>query len=204
VSQLGLLREQINDDAARNAKRDLLMDRQLDEAERRAEAEFRRQAEDVEVRWVQRAEMTKGFVTMVIVTDKSRRPISRIACRVMSNVDGATIKVPDASGVMPQAQSGSSRLYSAQDILMLTVVKRLLNSGISLMSDGRSVYECVSPDEVVDLLRHGQGVFGIARTGLWQEVHRELTELPSVDVLSGLIRPISPHDLPGSDDDFPS
>lgn len=104
VSQLGVLREQINDDAARNTKRDLLMDRQLGEAERRAEAEFRRQAEDVEVRWVQRAEMAKGFVTMVIVTNKSRRPISRIACRAMSNVDGATIKVPDASGVMPQAQ----------------------------------------------------------------------------------------------------
>ena len=30
------------------------------------------------------------------------------------------------------------------------------------MSDGATVYECTSPDEVVDLLQGGQGVFGIA------------------------------------------
>ena len=87
--------------------------------------------------------------------------------------------------------SGSQRLYSFRDILVLKVVKRLLDTGISLqqiraavqhlrdrgsadlaqvtlMSDGVSVYECTSTDEVVDLLQGGQGVFGIAlalRTG---------------------------------------
>ena len=30
------------------------------------------------------------------------------------------------------------------------------------MSDGVSVFECTSDDEVIDLLRGGQGVFGIA------------------------------------------
>ena len=30
------------------------------------------------------------------------------------------------------------------------------------MSDGVSVYECTSDDEVIDLVRGGQGVFGIA------------------------------------------
>jgi DNA-binding transcriptional MerR regulator len=98
--------------------------------------------------------------------------------------------------------SGSQRLYGFRDILVLKVVKRLLDTGISLqqiraavehlrergsadlaevtlMSDGVSVYECTSPDEVVDLLQGGQGVFGIALGRVWQEVEGTLAELPS-------------------------
>ena len=98
--------------------------------------------------------------------------------------------------------SGSQRLYGFRDILVLRVVKRLLDTGISLqqiraavtylrehgatdvaritlMSDGISVYACTSPDEVVDLLQGGQGVFGIALGRVWQEVQGSLAELPS-------------------------
>ncbi len=98
--------------------------------------------------------------------------------------------------------SGSARLYSFRDILVLKVVKRLLDTGISLqqiraavthlrsrgtddlakvtlMSDGVSVYECTSSDEVVDLLQGGQGVFGIALGRIWQEVDGSLAELPA-------------------------
>jgi DNA-binding transcriptional MerR regulator len=98
--------------------------------------------------------------------------------------------------------SGSQRLYSFRDILVLKVVTRLLDTGISLqqiraavehlrergsvdvaevtlMSDGVSVYECTSPDEVVDLLQGGQAVFGIALGRVWQEVEGTLAELPS-------------------------
>jgi DNA-binding transcriptional MerR regulator len=98
--------------------------------------------------------------------------------------------------------SGSQRLYSFRDILVLKVVKRLLDTGISLqqiraavdhlrdrgtsdlarltlMSDGVSVYECTTADEVVDLLAGGQGVFGIALGRIWQEVDGTLAELPS-------------------------
>ena len=98
--------------------------------------------------------------------------------------------------------SGSQRLYGFRDILVLKVVKRLLDTGISLqqirtavehlrgqgttdlaqvtlMSDGVSVYECTSPDEVVDLLQGGQGVFGIALGRVWQELEGSLAELPS-------------------------
>ena len=98
--------------------------------------------------------------------------------------------------------SGSARLYGFQDILVLKVVKRLLETGISLqqiraavahlrsrgtedlaritlMSDGVSVYECTSSDEVVDLLQGGQGVFGIALGRVWQEVDGSLAELPA-------------------------
>jgi DNA-binding transcriptional MerR regulator len=103
--------------------------------------------------------------------------------------------------VRPAAGSGSQRLYGFRDILVLRVVKRLLDTGISLqqirsavtylrdhgandlaqitlMSDGASVYACTSPDEVVDLLQGGQGVFGIALGRVWREVEGSLADLP--------------------------
>jgi DNA-binding transcriptional MerR regulator len=104
--------------------------------------------------------------------------------------------------VRPARGSGSQRLYGFRDILVLRVVKRLLDTGISLqqiraavaylrengttdlaqitlMSDGASVYACTSPDEVVDLLQGGQGVFGIALGRVWQEVEGSLADLPA-------------------------
>ncbi|MDR2254601.1 MAG: MerR family transcriptional regulator [Arthrobacter sp.] len=97
--------------------------------------------------------------------------------------------------------SGSQRLYSFRDILVLKVVKRLLDTGVSLqqirtavgtlrergvedlaqitlMSDGASVYECTSADEVIDLVQGGQGVFGIAVGRVWREVEASISELP--------------------------
>ena len=50
---------------------------------------------------------------------------------------------------------------------------------VTLMSDGASVYECTSNDEVIDLLQGGQGVFGIAIGGVWREIEGSLAELPS-------------------------
>lgn len=109
--------------------------------------------------------------------------------------------------------SGSQRLYSFRDILVLKVVKRLLDTGVSLqqirsavehlrergvedlaqitlMSDGASVYECTSADEVIDLVQGGQGVFGIAVGRVWREVEGTLAELPS-------------EHMPSAEDDFP-
>lgn len=97
--------------------------------------------------------------------------------------------------------SGTQRLYGFRDILMLKVVKRLLDTGVSLqniraaiehlrsrgvsdltnltlMSDGSSVYACTSADEVIDLVRGGQGVFGIAVGRVWEEVEGTLATLP--------------------------
>ncbi|PKW25383.1 MerR-like DNA binding protein [Phycicoccus duodecadis] len=104
--------------------------------------------------------------------------------------------------VRPAGGSGTQRLYGFRDILVLKVVKRLLDTGVSLqqirgaievlrlrgvedlagitlMSDGASVYECTSSDEVIDLLQGGQGVFGIAVGRVWREVEGELSALPS-------------------------
>jgi DNA-binding transcriptional MerR regulator len=102
--------------------------------------------------------------------------------------------VRDASG------SGTQRLYSFRDIVVLKVVKRLLDAGVSLqnirkaidtlrsrgvsdlagitlISDGTTVYECRSPEEVVDLLQGGQGVFGIAIGGAFKEIEGTLSSL---------------------------
>jgi DNA-binding transcriptional MerR regulator len=97
--------------------------------------------------------------------------------------------------------SGTQRLYGFRDVLVLKIVKRLLDTGVSLqqirtavqhlrergtddlatitlMSDGASVYECTSADEVIDLVQGGQGVFGIAVGRVWREVEGSLAEMP--------------------------
>ena len=102
--------------------------------------------------------------------------------------------IRDASG------SGTQRLYSFRDIVVIKVVKRLLDAGVSLqnirraidtlrshgvddlaqitlISDGTTVYECRSPEEVVDLLQGGQGVFGIAIGGAFKEIEGTLSSL---------------------------
>lgn len=104
--------------------------------------------------------------------------------------------------IRPATGSGTQRLYGFRDILVLRVVKRLLDSGISLqqirtavehlrergiddlsritlMSDGASVYECTSNDEVVDLVQGGQGVFGIALGKVWHELEGSLASFPA-------------------------
>ena len=100
------------------------------------------------------------------------------------------------------AGSGSQRLYSFRDVLLLKVIKRLIDAGISLqqirkavdhlrargvndlttitlMSDGVTVFECTGDHEVIDLLSGGQGMFGIALGSVWKDLEGSLMELPS-------------------------
>jgi DNA-binding transcriptional MerR regulator len=101
-----------------------------------------------------------------------------------------TPSVNDAHG------SGSQRLYSFQDLATLKVIKRLLDTGVSLqrvrtaveylnkmrrrphgvtlMSDGNGVYEAHSPEAVVDLLKNGQGVFAISLDAVWNDVQSDV------------------------------
>ncbi len=120
--------------------------------------------------------------------------------------------VRDATG------SGTQRLYSFKDILVLKVVKRLLDTGVSLQnirvavehlrrrgmddlagvtlfSDGATVYECTSPEEIVDLLQGGQGVFGIAVGGTMREVTGTLAEFPAERVDGDRVVPIAHDEL---------
>jgi len=98
--------------------------------------------------------------------------------------------------------SGSQRLYAFGDIVQLRVVKRLLDAGMSLkrirqavgilreqlhsdrplndvtlLSDGSTIYAAQSAEEVVDVFRRGQGVFGIAVGPVQQELEGELHRL---------------------------
>lgn len=113
--------------------------------------------------------------------------------------------------ILPSIQgargSGSQRLYSFTDIVQLKVIKRLLDAGMSLkrirtavgilaaqldsdqpladvtlLSDGSSIYAAHSPDEVVDVFRRGQGVFGIAVGPVQEELKGELHDLMGEDV----------------------
>ncbi len=100
--------------------------------------------------------------------------------------------------------SGSQRRYSYEDLLALKVIKRLLDAGISLQSTRRAV-ECLrsggddlisadlvidegrtvlahSGEEIVDLLRGGQGVLNIvSMPPLVSEVAAAITSLRSLD-----------------------
>ena len=113
--------------------------------------------------------------------------------------------------------SGSQRLYGFRDILILRLVKHLIDTGVSLpniraavdhlatrpgedlarmtlMSDGVTIYECRSADEVIDLVRGGQGVFGIAVGSVWREVEGTLATLPGEQPDGDTVTPILAND----------
>ncbi len=102
-----------------------------------------------------------------------------------------TPSVRDAGG------SGTQRLYSFRDLVQLRVIKKLIDAGISLqrvrkaisflqenmktgpsgitlMSDGASIYACESEDEIIDLVKKGQAVFAIALDNVWDDLSSSL------------------------------
>ena len=107
-----------------------------------------------------------------------------------TRTDLVTPSINDAHG------SGTQRLYSFQDLATLRVIKRLLDTGLSLqrirravahlrameerphgvtlMSDGEGIYEAHSPEAVVDLLKGGQGVFAISLDAVWNDLESEV------------------------------
>jgi DNA-binding transcriptional MerR regulator len=105
--------------------------------------------------------------------------------------------------------SGTQRLYSFTDVVELRIIKRLLNAGVSLrqirdaigylrresggkplsdvtlISDGNRIYACHSGEEVVDVLSHGQAVFGIAVGRVWADTEGDLAHLPGEEPAAG-------------------
>ena len=99
--------------------------------------------------------------------------------------------------------SGSQRRYSYQDLVELKVIKRLLDAGLSLQSARRALL-CLregmgedvasanlvlgegssvlvrSGEEIIDLLKGGQGVLNVlALDGVVQELEAAITSLPA-------------------------
>ena len=97
------------------------------------------------------------------------------------------------------AGSGTRRRYSFADLVELRVVKKLIDAGVdlrrvrhalealrsqgenlatlTLLSDGSSIYACRCPEEVVDVLRRGQGVFGLALGPVLEQVRGTVVAL---------------------------
>ena len=99
------------------------------------------------------------------------------------------------------AGSGSVRLYSFHDMVVLRIIKGLLDAGVSLInirtivaalhnrgitdlsgltliSDGVALYECTSAGDVADLLAGGQGIFGIAVGAALSDLHQGIRRFP--------------------------
>ena len=141
----------------------------------------------------------EGFDTLFPVAPPPRGEQGVLFTDPVSVTDLVVPTVRGASG------SGTQRLYSFRDVLVLKIVKRLLDTGVSLqqirtsiehlrtrgiddlanitlMSDGTTVYECTSPSEVIDLVQAGQGVFGIAIGRVWREIEMNLNGQPGEEM----------------------
>jgi DNA-binding transcriptional MerR regulator len=92
--------------------------------------------------------------------------------------------------------SGTQRLYSFQDLLVLKVIRRLLDIGVSLqkvrkaveylrqskqqlhavtlVSDGQRIYTPDSTEALVDLIAGGQGAFVIPVDNVWKDLEGSL------------------------------
>ncbi|KPM06491.1 hypothetical protein QR98_0049680 [Sarcoptes scabiei] len=123
------------------------------------------------------------------------------------------------ASITPAAGSGTRRLYSFRDILIIKIIASLLETGLSLkavraalntltglgvddlaattlFSDGTTIYHCRTHDEIIDLLAGGQGVFGVAVPGLVKDLTATITTLPTHNTAAdtpgrGEARPVS-------------
>lgn len=101
--------------------------------------------------------------------------------------------------------SGSRRLYSFRDVIILAVSKRLLDAGVNLQNvnkaisflmkhssdqlermtilcDGDQVLDCSDSTQIMDLMTKGQAVFGVSVTAIWHKVETDLQDQESVDL----------------------
>lgn len=120
--------------------------------------------------------------------------------------------------ITPSHGSGSRRLYSFKDVVILAVSKRLLDAGVNLqnvtaaigflskrsakqladvtiMCDGQNVYECTTSDQMLALLHSGKAVFGVSVGSLWHQIdealeHEDYVDLESKPVTLSVGRPI--------------
>ena len=112
-----------------------------------------------------------------------------------------TTKLIDAS-VRNIKGSGFHRIYSFNDIILVKLVKKLRSAGVSLQkirialknvnkilgknsnisdvsifSDGSSIYVLSDNDQMIDLLKKGQAVFGISLGPVHTETEAEIFSL---------------------------
>lgn len=111
--------------------------------------------------------------------------------------------------VDPSHGSGTRRLYSFTDIVLLAVAKHLLDVGVNLsgvssvvsylsalptgvlrdvtiLCDGHQVYGCVDDEQVMALIHQGRALFGVAVGPLWEQVRSTLDAVDMADGSAGV------------------
>ncbi len=101
--------------------------------------------------------------------------------------------------------SGTRRLYSFRDIVLLSVMKRLLDAGVvlqnaslaiaqlshepvsqmrslTIMSDGKSVRQCTDDRSILALLKGGNAVFGLSVSMIYSDVSARLEKENFIDL----------------------
>ncbi len=107
--------------------------------------------------------------------------------------------------ITPSRGSGSRRLYSFKDVVILAVSKRLLDAGVNLqnvtaaigflsavgtqelarvtiMCDGEQVYQCVSAEQIIKLVHSGKALFSVSVDSLWHQIETALEGEDYVDL----------------------
>lgn len=145
--------------------------------------------------------------------NEAERPERGYRGTVASNVAGITYRQLDywarkqivVPSITPSHGSGSRRLYSFKDIVILAVSKKLLDVGVNLanvtsaieflmqrscqqlehttiLCDGDTVHECIGGEQMESLLHDGRAVFGISVGSLWHRVEERLEDEEYVEV----------------------
>ena len=141
-----------------------------------------------------------------VIPETGTQPVTRgYKGTVASKVAGITYRQLDywarrqivEPSITPSHGSGSRRLYSFKDVVILAVSKRLLDAGINLqnvttaisfltqrtveqlenitiMCDGQQVHECTDSEQMVALLQSGRAVFGVSVGSLWKQIRETL------------------------------
>ncbi|MFT8703999.1 MerR family transcriptional regulator [Bifidobacterium aquikefiricola] len=107
--------------------------------------------------------------------------------------------------IKPSHGSGSRRLYSFKDVVILAISKKLLDAGVNLqnvtraiefliqhsasrletltiMCDGESVHECDSAESMSAFMSSGSAVFGLSVDKVWHQIHDALDNEDYVDL----------------------
>ena len=112
--------------------------------------------------------------------------------------------------ITPSHGSGSRRLYSFKDVVILAVSKRLLDAGINLQNVTTAIgflaqrtpeqlagitIMCTDSEQMVALLQSGRAVFGVSVGSLWHQIkealeHEEYVDLTKTPASTDTNRPI--------------
>ena len=108
--------------------------------------------------------------------------------------------------ITPSHGSGSRRLYSFKDVVILAVSKKLLDAGVNLqnvtaaigfltqrstdqlanvtiMCDGQNVHECTTSEQMLELLQSGKAVFAVSVGSLWHQIETALEQEEYIDLV---------------------